>query len=683
MKHRFSCVIVGLVLATAATFSAALAQTLPNTPANRARGVVGCTQTRSGIVCPGAPSGGGSYGYGGGTSAFNMGMSLGNAMWQAFEAMERQAHQQRMTMARDLNDQGVALYNSGDYQGALAAFRNGLQYSPNSSTLLGNIQETEKRLTEQRAEADRRTRAQLAQARERISAMLGGLADDVARNNAELTAAADLSFVAPAGTSFFGLGGGPGGAAPPSGEGLAFVGPGESLFSRGTKYSAPVDLREGASDQLAASRPAGSDTGGRPIESEGGLAFVGPGETLKATVDAPPKPAVRPPAAREKIADTKLAARTDTGETPMAKPAGGGPAQETVWGDVPSPRLGAAQESAWQKLKKGTYFGAGFGEESAQWYADRYAASDKWYDRARYGAGGLFSSLWTPDTYKETALTLGPDAVFAAGKLVASAKLLRAGAALTPQAKLAVGLEHVAPKAGGGIGAETSVLRTAGKNPDILFFHQAKEEGKFGQVSADKLVKIADADYARMFKRPRDSAQRALFKEFNYLERNMAKQVPGGPSTLERADKLQAVSKKYNISFDITGSLAETELGKATRANPYLREHLPGFRKDKWWWKEGDVDIRFDKENFDKFNKLKISEKIGLTREIRDAATGGKRVRVDIRGYTERYLESAEGLPRLCVGSKGCIYEPGWGTPGWRPNYGNEVLWSKTPPHAN
>lgn len=347
MKHRSSCVIVGLVLATAATFSDALAQTLPNTPANRARGVVGCTQTRSGIVCPGAPSGGGgSYGYGGGTSAFNMGMSLGNAMWQAFEAMERQARQQRMTMARNLNDQGVALYNSGDYQGALAAFRNGLQYSPGSPTLLGNIQETEKRLTEQRAEADRRTRAQLAQARERISAMLGGLADDVARNNAELTAAGDLSFVAPAGTSFFGLGGGPGGAAPPSGEGLAFVGPGESLFSRGTKYSAPVDLREGASDQLASSLPAGAGGGARPVEGEGGLKFVGPEESLKAAVETPPKTAPRPPAARESVSEAKVAARAGSGKAappvPMTeeerrarteagwKPPGGGPTRETV-----------------------------------------------------------------------------------------------------------------------------------------------------------------------------------------------------------------------------------------------------------------------------------------------------------------------------------------------------------------
>ncbi len=344
--------------------------------------------------------------------------------------------------------------------------------------------------------------------------------------------------------------------------------------------------------------------------------------------------------------------------------------------EVPSPRVGVSPEQEKSAWLKGTYFGTGFGEEAAKWYADRYAASDKWYDRARYGAGGLFSSLWTPDTWKETALTLGPEAVFAAGKLLASANIFRGGAALTPRAKLAASLEHIAPKAGGGIGAEAKVLRATSQNPDILFFHQAKEGGKFGQMSAAKLEEIANLDYARKFKLP------GAFKKYSYLEPDMAKQFPGQPSVLEHADALQAAAKRNNISFEIMGSEAETALGKARRANPYLREHLPEFRQDKWYWKGSDLDIRFDKANFEKFSQLKLSEKIRVTREIRDAATGGRKVRVDIKGYTERYLESGtEGLPRFCVSPSGCGYTPGWGAPGWKPNYyGNEALWGKIPP---
>ena len=312
MKHRFTWTTVGLILAGTAAIAIpleAFSQALPDTAANRRRGVVGCTQTSSGITCPGAPSAPSArgYSYDGGMGAYNLGASLGNAMWQTMQAIERQAHQQRMEMARNLNDQGVALYNSGEYQSALAAFRNGLQYSPYSPTLLANIQETEKRLIEHRAEAERQSRAQMAAAKERITAMLGGLAEDVAQRNAELTAAGNLSFVAPAGTSFFGTGGGPGSAAASGDSGLAFVGPGESLFSRGTRYSAPVDLRDGASNQLASSQPIGAGSGARSLEGGGGLKFVGPDETLKATVETPPKADVRPRAAREKASETKRA----------------------------------------------------------------------------------------------------------------------------------------------------------------------------------------------------------------------------------------------------------------------------------------------------------------------------------------------------------------------------------------
>lgn len=88
---------------------------------------------------------------------------------------------------------------------------------------------------------------------------------------------------------------------------------------------------------------------------------------------------------------------------------------------VPSPVPDApGPPSVLQNLKDGTYFGTVAGEQSAQWYADRYVETGKWY----YGAGGLASSLWTKDTWKETALTLGPEAAGMALKAVTYAPRL-------------------------------------------------------------------------------------------------------------------------------------------------------------------------------------------------------------------------------------------------------------------
>jgi hypothetical protein len=101
---------------------------------------------------------------------------------------------------------------------------------------------------------------------------------------------------------------------------------------------------------------------------------------------------------------------------------------------VPSPTTtGKADDRgfSWHKLKNGYHFGTGIGEDSAQWWADHFAATDSWYDPARwyYGAGGLFASLWTPDTYLETAATLGPLAVEAtAGRYLGLGALRAAGA---------------------------------------------------------------------------------------------------------------------------------------------------------------------------------------------------------------------------------------------------------------
>lgn len=311
-------VAAGLALIAASAVSEAFAQILPDTPANRRRGVVGCRQTSSGITCPGAPGGGGGGTYGG-YNAFNLGMSLMDSFMKGVERGMEQAHQQRLAYARTMNERGVAQFNGGDYYTALASFQAALQYAPGDATIIGNLRAAEQKVAALRAEAERRQREQLAAAKQRIAGMLGGLAGEFNQRNAELAAAADLSFVAPAGTSFFGLGGGPG-ATPVLGPGgLQFVGPGESLFSRGTKYSAPVDLRDSASDQLAAA-PIGKDVAPAPIESGGGLKFIAPDEkmvpatpkvakeTYTATVSAPRPPKITPPAKPEAIEAPKAPA---------------------------------------------------------------------------------------------------------------------------------------------------------------------------------------------------------------------------------------------------------------------------------------------------------------------------------------------------------------------------------------
>jgi hypothetical protein len=310
---------VGLAVMAAATVSEAFAQILPDTPANRRRGVVGCRQTSSGITCPGAPGGGGGGSYGG-YNAFNLGMSLMDSFMKGVERGMEQARQQRLAYARAMNERGVAQFNGGDYYNALASFQTALQYAPGDATIIGNLRAAEQKAAALRAEAERRQREQMAAAKQRIAGMLGGLASEFDQRNAELAAAADLSFVAPAGTSFFGLGGGPG-ATPVLGPGgLQFVGPGESLFSRGTKYSAPVDLHETASDQLAAAAPIGKDVAAAPLESGGGLKFIAPDEkmvsatpkaakeTYVAIVKAPSLPKVAPPAKPETILEPKAPA---------------------------------------------------------------------------------------------------------------------------------------------------------------------------------------------------------------------------------------------------------------------------------------------------------------------------------------------------------------------------------------
>ncbi|NQU60864.1 MAG: hypothetical protein HQ512_07010 [Rhodospirillales bacterium] len=153
------------------------------------------------------------------------------------------------------------------------------------------------------------------------------------------------------------------------------------------------------------------------------------------------------------------------GDTPMDLKGGQAPASfepSIVRFDALSPESnpfawkGEAKESFLQKLDKGTYFGTEHGEKSAQWYADRYVATDSLPAKVGYGVGGLVASLWTPDTYQKTVLTLQAaatlgtvfgtpltiGAVPGAGtvtKLVAAARSSRIGAALSRGATRLVG----------------------------------------------------------------------------------------------------------------------------------------------------------------------------------------------------------------------------------------------------
>lgn len=136
----------------------------------------------------------------------------------------------------------------------------------------------------------------------------------------------------------------------------------------------------------------------------------------------------------------------------------------------------ATQETAWQKLKNGSYFGTGTGADSAQWYADQYAATGSWY----YGAGGLFSSLWMPDTYLDTALTLGPVVVGAAAGY------------------LSLGARGVL-----GTRAVTGVPRGAAKVAEHTYLYVTKggktiEGSKLTLLEAEKLYKAGEVVGRRM-----------------------------------------------------------------------------------------------------------------------------------------------------------------------------------------
>ena len=67
-----------------------------------------------------------------------------------------------------------------------------------------------------------------------------------------------------------------------------------------------------------------------------------------------------------------------------------------------------------KKLNQGSYFGTRYGEEAARYWADRQVATGN----PLYTVPGVMASLWTPDTWQQTALTLSSPAL---GKMIGGA----------------------------------------------------------------------------------------------------------------------------------------------------------------------------------------------------------------------------------------------------------------------
>ncbi|RPI75904.1 MAG: hypothetical protein EHM45_14270 [Desulfobacteraceae bacterium] len=62
---------------------------------------------------------------------------------------------------------------------------------------------------------------------------------------------------------------------------------------------------------------------------------------------------------------------------------------------------------------QGKYFGTGYGENSAMYYADKYEETGNLV----YGVGGCFASLWTKDTWFSTTTTLATAGMAADGSV--------------------------------------------------------------------------------------------------------------------------------------------------------------------------------------------------------------------------------------------------------------------------
>ena len=63
-------------------------------------------------------------------------------------------------------------------------------------------------------------------------------------------------------------------------------------------------------------------------------------------------------------------------------------------------------DSFWRNAWEGKYFGTGYGASSLDAYTQGMLESDSWYGWTGNFLGAYFSALWTPETYKETAVVL-------------------------------------------------------------------------------------------------------------------------------------------------------------------------------------------------------------------------------------------------------------------------------------
>jgi tetratricopeptide (TPR) repeat protein len=312
-------VTIAALVAVATFAETAFAQVLPNTAANRRRGVVGCVQSGGGISCPGAPGGGGRSGYGySGPSGADMMMGLMGMALDVMAQMEQAEQQQRMAYGQSLNQQGIRHYEGGNYQDSVNAFRQALSYLPGDSSVQGNLREAERLLAVEREKAEQENRRKMDEARSRIGVMLGQLQADFDGRAGGVSAIPNdgMDFAGPAGTSFFGTGGGtptriataPSGGGKGGGDGLDFIGVGDSRFSKGGKGSAPPDLRPA---------PGAKDLGKDP-GAEGGLDFLPAGQPV---AKAPPSPTMQPPAAATTKPALKAVATAATAAATPRKPA--------------------------------------------------------------------------------------------------------------------------------------------------------------------------------------------------------------------------------------------------------------------------------------------------------------------------------------------------------------------------
>lgn len=131
--------------------TASAAYVLPDTPANRARGVVGCTQTRTGIQCP---RGGSGPGYPTIPSA---------PAGPSPEEIERK----REDMVLSLSEEAVKAYRRGDWAAAVSYLRKALEYDPHNPALEEDLKKAHMKLTQanaQKVQAEKQKAAQQAAA---------------------------------------------------------------------------------------------------------------------------------------------------------------------------------------------------------------------------------------------------------------------------------------------------------------------------------------------------------------------------------------------------------------------------------------------------------------------------------------------------------------------------------------